>query len=345
MLLDLTAAFDTVDHAVLINRLERCAGIAGSALEWFKSYLTNRTFSVKMWDLTSSNTVLTCGVPQGSILAPILFSLYMLPLGSIFRKYGLSFHCYADDTQVYLPIKQNSDGLDALWACLADVKAWLSLNFLNFNEEKTEMIVFKPSDSMTAAKPNLGGLSSCVKHYVKNLGVVFDEHLKFDRQINSVVKSSFFQLRLLSKAKPFLSFKNLEKVIHDFITSKLDYCNSLNTGISQTALSRLQLVQNAAARLLTRSYKRDHITPVLQSLHWLPGRYRVDFKIVLIVYKSLNGMAPSYISDLLIEHNVTRSLRSSNQRLVFIPKTRRKCRVIALLLQLRQDSGMTCPFY
>ncbi len=143
VLLDLTAAFDTVDHAVLINRLEHCAGIACSVLEWFKSYLINRTFLVKMGDLTSSNSVLTCGVPQGSILAPILFSLYMLPLGSIFRKYGLSFHCYADDTQVYLPIKRNSDGLDALWACLADVK------------EKTEIIVFKPSDSMTAAEPKV----------------------------------------------------------------------------------------------------------------------------------------------------------------------------------------------
>ncbi len=115
-------------------------------------------------------------------------------------------------------------------------------------------------------------------------------------------------------------------MIHAFITSRLDYCNSLYAGISQTALSRLQLVQNVAARLLTGSHKRDHITPVLQSLHWLPVHYRVDLKIVLIVYKSLKGMAPSYISDLLIEHNVTRSLRSSNQKLLFIPKMRRKCR-------------------
>lgn len=327
LLLDLTAAFDTVDHAVLLDRLEYSAGITGSALQWFRSYLTNRTFSVKLGDHTSSKAAITSGVPQGSILAPFLFSLYMLPLGSIFRKYGLSFHCYADDTQVYLPLKRNApDGLNALLLCLSDVKKWLSLNFLNFNESKTELIVFKPSVSVTSTIPNLGELSPYVKQHVKNLGVVFDEQMKFDRQINTVVKSSFFQLRLLAKVKPFLSFKNLEKVIHAFITSRLDYCNSLYAGISQTALSRLQLVQNAAARFLTRSRKRDHITPVLQSLHWLPVRYRVDFKILLIVFKSLHGMAPSYISELLIERSETRSLRSSNQRLLFTPKTRLKSR-------------------
>ncbi len=112
-------------------------------------------------------------------------------------------------------------------------------------------------------------------------------------------------------------------MIHAFIISRLDYCNSLYAGISQTALSRLQLVQNAEARLLTGVHKQDHISPVL---HWLPVCYRVDLKNLQIVYKSLNCMAPSYISDLLLEHNVTRSLRSSNQRLLFIPKMRRKCR-------------------
>ncbi len=131
---------------------------------------------------------------------------------------------------------------------------------------------------------------------------------------------------MLSKAKPFLSFKDFEKVIHAFILSRLDYCNSLYFGISQTALSRLQLVQNAAARLLSGVKKREHITPILCSLHWLPDCFIVDLKIWLLVYKSLNGLSPTYLCELLTEYQPIRSLRSSNQDLLFIPKSRLKCR-------------------
>ncbi len=211
VLLDLTAAFDTVDHAVLIDWLEHCIGLRGVALDWFKSYFANRSFSVKMGEHYSSNA---CGVPQGSILAPLLFSLYMLPLVSIFRKHGLSFHFYADDTQVYLPVKLNSLGFESLMACLADVKAWLSLILFNFQRKE--------------------------------------------------------------------------------------------------ALSHLQLVQNAAARLLSGVKKREHITPILRSLHWLPVCFRVYFKILLLVYKSRNGLAPTYLCELLTEYQPIRSLRSSN---------------------------------
>lgn len=126
VLLDLSAAFDTVDHNVLLSRLEQVVGIRASALNWFQSYLMNRSFSVNIGKFHSSSVPLTCGVPQGSTLAPMLFSLYMLPFGSIFEKYGICYHCYADDTQIYIPLT-HKNGLDPVAACFLDVKAWMSL--------------------------------------------------------------------------------------------------------------------------------------------------------------------------------------------------------------------------
>ncbi len=141
VLLDLTAAFDTVDHEILISRLEQWVGIKGIALQWFRSYLKDRTFCVSCGDAVSSSAPLSCGVPQGSVLGPLLFSLYLLPLGSIIRKHGLSFHCYADDSQIYVPLRIY-DTVRQLLDCLDDIKAWMSLNFLSFNENKTEVMVF-----------------------------------------------------------------------------------------------------------------------------------------------------------------------------------------------------------
>ncbi len=109
VLLDLTAAFYTVDHAVLVSRLEQYVGICGTALQWFMSYLSNRSFSVMIGDLCSSYASLPCGMPQGSILGPILFSLYILPLGSIIKKHNRSFYFYADDLQIYLPLRPNEN--------------------------------------------------------------------------------------------------------------------------------------------------------------------------------------------------------------------------------------------
>ncbi len=266
MTLDLTAAFDTVDHRTLLSHLEQHVGIKGSALMLIKSYLTDRSFSVQLGSFSSIVAPLTCGVPQGSILGPLLFSLYMLPLGSIFRKHDISFHCSADDVQIYLPLQLTAkDPLNSLLACLADIKSWISQSQLILNENKTEVTAFGLPEGCLHSFDGQNLLALKITPYIKSLGVTFDSNLDFKKQINTVVKGSFHQIRILSKVKPYLSFNDLERVIHAFVSCRLDYCNSLYIGLDQSSLRRLQLVQNVAARLLTGAKKHNHITPVLAS--------------------------------------------------------------------------------
>uniref|UniRef100_A0A3Q3K1Z7 Reverse transcriptase domain-containing protein n=1 Tax=Monopterus albus TaxID=43700 RepID=A0A3Q3K1Z7_MONAL len=157
VLLYLTAAFDTVDHEILLSPLEQCVGIQGTVLNWFRSYLTNRSFTVNIGSCSSSSTILSCGVPQGSVLGPILFSLCMLPLGSVLRKHGFCFYRYADGIQIYLPLKATRGmSLQPLFDCLTDLKSWLALNFLNVNENKTECVLFGDLVNLTSSDQGLG---------------------------------------------------------------------------------------------------------------------------------------------------------------------------------------------
>lgn len=275
---------------------------------------------------SSSPTPLSCGVPQGSILGPILFLIYLLPLGDILNKYNISFHCFADDIQFYLPLKPDScTTLQPLLNCLSDIKCWMASNFLTLNENKTEVIIFG-TPLPTHLTDTLSTLVSSPKPAVRNLGVILDSSFKFDQQVTATIKRSFYHLRILAKVKTYLPQAELEQAIHALVTSHLDYCNSLYTGINSTQLHRLQLVQNSAARLLTCTKKHAHITPVLASLHWLPIRFRIDFKILLIVFKSLHHLAPPYLSDLLHPFIPSRALRSADKFLLTVPKSRLKTR-------------------
>uniref|UniRef100_A0A8C1RU53 Reverse transcriptase domain-containing protein n=1 Tax=Cyprinus carpio TaxID=7962 RepID=A0A8C1RU53_CYPCA len=310
VLLDLSSAFDLVDHNILLSCLEKFVGLRGTVLQWFHSYLTNRSYSVCLRHHSSSNKQLSSGVPLGSILGPVLSNLYMLPFGSIISRYGVSFHLYADDTQIYLPIKRDDKlAFKPIFDCLDELKLWLASNFLSLNESKTEIILFGSNDHSTH-DVDLDTLLPYSTTCVRNLGVLLDNSLKFDKQ----------------KVKPFLSGKNLETVMHAFVTSRLDFCNSLYIGASQTCVTRLQLLQNAAAWLLKGKRKCDHITPVLISLHWLQVKYRIDLKVLLFVFKSLRNQAPQYLSELLHPPSQSRSLRSRNSDLLYVPRTRLKNR-------------------
>ena len=325
VLLDLSAAFDTVDHTILLNRLETWVGLDGMVLKWFRSYLEERSYFVTIGSFESDRLAMTCGVPQGSVLGPLLFSLYMLPLGQILQNSNVNYHSYADDTQIYIALSADDySPLTSLSNCLDQINNWMNQNFLQLNQDKTEVIVFGNKEKRSVVIKHLELLSIQTKDQVRNLGVQIDSDLTFSSHIKSITKTAFYQLKNISRVKGFMSQTDQEKLIHAFISSRLDYCNGLLTGLPKKSIKQLQLIQNSAARVLTRTKRSEHITPVLKSLHWLPVSYRIDFKMILLVYKSLNGLGPMYMTELLKEYTPSRALRSSDSGQLVEPRVQSK---------------------
>ena len=135
-------------------------------------------------------------------------------------------------------------------------------------------------------------------------------------------KNSFIHIQNIYRIRKFINHTALEQIIHAFITSRLDFCNALLCGVPSTVLSRLQRVQNVCARILTNHPRHEHITPVIKALHWLPVAYRIKYKVLMLVYKSLHEMAPRYLQDMIQQYSTRRNLRSSSQALVTVPFTR-----------------------
>ncbi len=287
VLLDFSAAFDTIDHDIFIDRLQNYTGIQGQTLRWFRSYLSNRYHFVYLNGEASQLSPVKYGVPQGSVLGPLLFSLYMLPLGNSIRKYGISFHWNADDTQLYISTRPDKTSkLSKLTECVKNIKDWMTNHFLLLNSDKTEILLIGPKNSTQNILDHNLQLDGCTvtSSTVKNLGVILDSNLSFENHISHVTKTAFFHLRNIAKLRNMLTVSDAEKLVHAFMTSRLDYCNALLSGCPASSINK-QIVQNAAAIVLTRSRKYDNITPILQSLHWLPIKFHISYKIILLAYK------------------------------------------------------------
>ena len=211
ILLDLSAAFDTIDHTILLQRLHEL-GIRDAALDWFRSYLSQRRQSVVINGTRSSYRNLSFGVPQGSVLGPILFTLYTTPLGAIARKYQLNFHLYADDTQLYMAFKpNNAESLPLIISniqnCVIDIKSWMTANMLQLNMDKTEVLVLMNKNlrnPITMNKIKIDSIDISTASSVRNLGAIFDSALSSEAFVNSICKSAWFKF-IQHQQKPKVS--------------------------------------------------------------------------------------------------------------------------------------------
>ena len=226
VLLDLSAAFDTVSHNIILKRLTSNYGVCGRALDWIKSYLADRSQCVVVRGNYSEAATLKYGVPQGSVLGPMLFSDYSSPVAALIRSHGIAAQCYADDTQLYVSFEPSKEAetLEKLERCIEDLRGWMNRNRLKLNDSKTEFIIFGTTSKLSSiltTSVRVGDENIKAVKHVRNIGAYFDNELKMTIQVKNMCKSAWLNLYNISKIRNYLTQDQAKTLVHAYVTSKL----------------------------------------------------------------------------------------------------------------------------
>ena len=213
--------------------------------------------------------------------------------------------------------------LERIEKCIEEIAAWMKSNFLKLHGDKSEYQIFSSAkNKLDIRSVHIDQASVSRASHARNLVVIFDSNFTLEAHINKLCSNALYHIRNISEVRAYLSRESTERLVHATVTSRLDMGNILLYGLPQKLVSKLQRVQNAAARLVTLTSKRTHITPILEELHWLPISQRIEYKILTTVYRSLHGHAPDYLKDMLSHYNPSRVLRSKSCNNLEVPRAR-----------------------
>ena len=193
----------------------------------------------------------------------------------------------------------------------------MNVNKLKLNDEKTEVVLINPKKyDINISSIKIGDEDIIFNDKAKNLGVFLDKDLTMNFQITNLSKAIYLEIRKLKNISKFVSQSCLKTLAASFILSRLDYCNALYKNLNKYQIDQIQKLQNFAAKVVLSKSIYEHVTPCLIELHWLPISFRINYKIAVLTFKCLHGLAPKYLSDLVEEYHPSRSLRSSSQKLL-----------------------------
>ena len=307
--LDLSAAFDTIDIEKLLEILSDEIGITGLALQWFRSFLTARTQKVRIGQALSDCLEVLFGTVQGSVLGPKLFNIYVRSQHKVFEKCLFKTTAFADDSngaKTFSIQFQYNILKYSVPECMKEITSWMNVNFLKINPEKTEILLLYPqsrSSDVIIKGTFIEGKCIRFSNEVKNVGVWLDKNLNLNKHVNKIVSHGFKLLKDIGRVRSVMTTKHTEMLVHAVTSSRLDYCNCLFFNMNKDNLFKLQKLQNAAARLVTRKRKRESVRMAMRELHWLRVESRIIFKLVLLVHKIVRGKCSKNLKITYKGHN------------------------------------------